>query len=53
VQAVFVPQDESCFALYRAESAGQVEAAGTLAGLVFDRIVPVLCEPEPGWAVTG
>ncbi len=39
VQAIFVPQDESCFAVYRAGSVQEVTAAGGLAGLVFDRIV--------------
>ncbi len=39
VQAIFVPQDESCYALYHAESARDVVAAGAEAGLVFDRIV--------------
>lgn len=39
VRAIFVPQDESCFALYQAGSAQDVTAAGHLAGLVFDRIV--------------
>jgi hypothetical protein len=39
VQVIVVPQDESCFAIYRAGSADAVTVAGTLAGLVFDRVV--------------
>jgi hypothetical protein len=45
VQAIFVPQDESCFVLYQADTPDEVSTAGTLAGLVFDRIVPAMCEP--------
>lgn len=45
LQAIFVPQDESCFVLYLASSAADVSAAGTAAGLIFDRIVPAICEP--------
>jgi hypothetical protein len=42
VQAIFVPGDETCFAVYCSLSAGQVRAAGSLAGLDFDRIEPAL-----------
>jgi Protein of unknown function (DUF4242) len=38
VQAVFVPPDETCFALYEAAAAAAVSAAGSAAGLEFDRI---------------
>jgi hypothetical protein len=38
VTAIFVPQDESCYALYRAGGAAEVTAAGSLAGLAFDRV---------------
>jgi hypothetical protein len=38
IQAVFVPSDETCFALYRAQSAAAVCAAGRAAGLEFDRV---------------
>jgi hypothetical protein len=40
-----VPQDESCFALYRAVSEQQVLAAGRLAGLMFDRVVSAVWHP--------
>ena len=42
VQAIFVPLDESCFVLYQAGSAADVTAAGTRAGLTFDRVAPAL-----------
>jgi hypothetical protein len=38
IQAVFVPVDETCFALYQAGSVADVTAAGSRAGLEFDRI---------------
>ena len=36
--AIHVPADESCFAVYDADSAEAVAAAGNLAGLTFDRV---------------
>lgn len=36
--AIHVREDESCFAVYDADSAEAVAAAATLAGLTFDRI---------------
>jgi Protein of unknown function (DUF4242) len=42
VRAIFVPRDESCFALYQAESVQAVTVAGALAGLVFDRVAEAL-----------
>jgi hypothetical protein len=41
VHVIHAPADESCFALYEAESMAAVEAAGSLAGITFDRIVEV------------
>lgn len=38
IRVIFVPCDESCFALYVAGSTAEVMAAGALAGLVFDRV---------------
>jgi hypothetical protein len=49
VPAIFVPSDESCFVLYRAGSAVQVIAAGTEAGLVFDRVVEALASEAPDY----
>jgi hypothetical protein len=39
--AIHVPEDERCFALYEADSPAAVTSAGSLAGIVFDRIVEV------------
>lgn len=41
VSAIHAPEDESCFALYDADSPAGVTKAGSLAGIVFDRIVEV------------
>ncbi len=41
VHVIHAPADESCFALYEAESLVAVETAGSLAGITFDRIVEV------------
>jgi hypothetical protein len=45
VRAIFVPRDESCFALYRAGSVQAVTMAGAMAGLVFDRVAEALTAP--------
>ena len=45
MQAIFVPQDENCFAIYHAGSARDVTAAGRQAGLTFDRIVAAVSVP--------
>ena len=38
VQAIFLPHDENCFALYQARSTSGVTAAGPLARLRFDQV---------------
>jgi len=46
--AIHVRKDESCFAVYDADSAESVAAAGALAGLTFDRIAEAVvtdCRP--------
>ena len=45
VQAVFVPTEETCFALFEAPSAAAVSAAGSAAGLEFDRVTAALLAP--------
>jgi hypothetical protein len=45
VRAIFVPQDESCFALYQAGSVQAVMLAGALAGLVYDRVTEARTAP--------
>jgi hypothetical protein len=42
VQAVFVPAEETCFALFEASAPAAVTAAGAAAGLEFDRVTPAL-----------
>jgi hypothetical protein len=39
VEAILVPSDESCFALFDASSSEQVYAAGRRAAIHFDRVV--------------
>ena len=47
--AVVVPEEETCFCLYQASSAGAVRAAMAGAGLRPDRITPaVSIWPTPG-----
>jgi hypothetical protein len=38
IQAVFVRDDEICYALYQAGSVADLDAARSLAGLEFDRV---------------
>ena len=42
VQAIFVPTEETCFALFQAPTAAAVSAAGSAAGLEFDHVAPAL-----------
>jgi hypothetical protein len=42
VQAVFVPTEETCFALFEAPTAAAVSAVGSAAGLDFDRVTPAV-----------
>ncbi|HET7017701.1 MAG TPA: hypothetical protein VFI65_27505 [Streptosporangiaceae bacterium] len=47
LSAIYLPDDESCFAIYEAESMDLVLAAGTLAGLEFDHVAPIsVCEAD-------
>jgi hypothetical protein len=45
----FVAEDETCFYLFRADTANGVADAGTVAGMAFARVV----ETELGWAPGG
>jgi hypothetical protein len=45
IQVIFVPRDESCFALYMASSAEETQTAGAFAGLAFDRVAEALTAP--------
>ena len=47
--AVHARPDESCFAVYDAESEQAVVAAGARAGIAFDRVVEAVTAcPDPG-----
>jgi hypothetical protein len=39
--AIYLPDDESCFVIYEAESTASVQAAGAHAGLEFDHIARI------------
>jgi hypothetical protein len=47
VQAIFLPRDENCFVLYRALRAADVTAAGSLAGLAFERVTGAVTSHAP------
>jgi hypothetical protein len=47
LRSIFIPEDETCFDLFRAPSADVVRQAALRAGLVFDRIIEV-CETGGG-----
>lgn len=38
LSSIFVPEDETCFLLYEADTLDDVRAAATRAGLVFERV---------------
>src|SRR5437764_7585079 len=48
VTAIHAPEDETCFAIYEADTAAAVTAAGALAGIVFDRIVKATTHDADG-----
>ena len=48
VEAIFLPRDENCFVLYRAASAADVTAAGSLGGLAFERVTSAVVSRSPG-----
>jgi uncharacterized protein DUF4242 len=45
INAIHAPKDESCFAIYEADTPTAVTTAGALAGLTFDHIVEVTTQP--------
>jgi hypothetical protein len=47
VRSIFVPQDETCFYLFRALNGEAVREAGTRAGLHFDRVL----EARSDWGI--
>jgi Protein of unknown function (DUF4242) len=52
VRSVFVPEDESCFYLFRAASADAVLEAARRAGLRVDRLLEAVVIPDTGAART-
>jgi len=46
LRSIFVPDDETCFHLYRAASIEAVREAESLAGLRFERISEAAGEPR-------
>ncbi len=42
VTSIFVPDDETCFLLYEADSATAVEEAARRAGLAFERVAEAI-----------
>jgi hypothetical protein len=44
VRAFFVPDDETCFLVFEAASAGDVQAAALLAGLRFEHVAELFGE---------
>jgi DNA-binding CsgD family transcriptional regulator len=54
VLSIFVPEDETCFHVFEADSPDDVRAAGTLAGLAVDRVVEAMvdaAQPHAGLAL--
>ena len=45
IKAIHAPTDESCFAIYQADTPTAVTTAGALAGLTFDHIAEVTTQP--------
>jgi hypothetical protein len=48
VRSIFVPDDETCFHLYKASSVEAVRQVGSRAGLRFERISEAVAEPRKG-----
>jgi hypothetical protein len=46
VRSIFVPEDESCFFLYEAATAADVEEAARRASLPFDHVALAIARPR-------
>jgi hypothetical protein len=46
LRSIFVPEDETCFYLYQADSADVVREAAERAALPFERVAETVTEPE-------
>ena len=49
VRSVFVPEDETCFYLYEASSAGNARRAAQRAGLRVDRVTEAISDRRELW----
>ena len=50
ITAIHAVEDENCFMIYEAATAAAVVAAGSLAGILFDRVVSVTTAGlDPAW----
>lgn len=47
VRSIFVPEDETCFLLYEAATAGDVEEAARRASLAFDHVALAVAARPP------
>jgi hypothetical protein len=45
VQSIFVPEDDTCFYLFEAESGDHAREAATRSGLQVERVVEAVSEP--------
>jgi hypothetical protein len=48
LRSMYLPEDETCFLLYEAESAEAARRAATLAALTFERVCEVVGDTRPG-----
>jgi len=53
LQSIYVPDDETWFGLFEAESTDAVEEAARRAGLSCERIAPAACLPDAGPVTSG
>ena len=48
MEAILLPQDETCFLLYQAQRSTDVTTAGSLAMLGFDRVTSAIVSRQTG-----
>jgi len=48
LRSMYLPEDETCFLLYEAESAEAVHRAAVLAAVTFERVSKVVGDTRPG-----